>query len=209
MLLGPPASGKGTIADRLQITFGLAIVSPGNLLRAEKATGTELGIKAHELTQRGGLVGDDIINGLVHNWLSQQSGTGFVFDGYPRTIGQAHALDEMLTARGRPLEQVLLLEADVAVLRQRVENRAICAACGNIVSLGLQVASLEDGCSRCGGHLTRRSDDNPETLEHRLVEYHAKTEPLIRHYEEKHLLARISTEASPADVFEAVSKLLA
>jgi adenylate kinase len=209
VLLGPPASGKGTIADRLQTDFGLAIVSPGSLLRAEKTAGSELGMRAHELTRRGELVGDDIINPLVRNWLAGQSGSGFVFDGYPRTLGQAEALDEMLRARGTPLEQVLLLEADPAVLSRRVETRATCAKCGNIVSIGLHVGSIEDRCPRCGGQLTRRSDDTPETLQNRLIEYHVKTEPLVRHYEQKGLLARVNTEPSPDEVFTTVTKILA
>jgi adenylate kinase len=209
VLLGPPASGKGTIADRLQSDCGLAIVSPGNLLRAEKAAGTPLGLKAHKLTRRGELVGDDIINPLVENWLSGQAGSGFVFDGYPRTIGQAIALEDMLNARQTPLEQVLLLEAEPAVLRQRVQSRATCVTCGNIVSLGLHVADLASVCPRCGGQLMRRSDDTQQTLEHRLVEYYAKTEPLVRHYEEKGLLARVNTERLPAEVFTTVTEILA
>ena len=166
-------------------------------------------MRAHELTRRGELVGDDIINPLVQNWLAGQSGSGFVFDGYPRTLGQAEALDDMLRARGMPLEQVLLLEADPAVLSRRVESRASCLNCGNIVSIGLHVGSIEDRCPRCGGQLTRRSDDTQETLQNRLIEYHGKTEPLVRHYEQKRLLARVNSEPSPDEVFAAVIKILA
>ena len=209
VLLGPPASGKGTIADRLHSEFGLAIVSPGSLLRAEKAAGTELGKAAAELTQRGQLVGDDVINTLVHNWLGAQAGAGFVFDGYPRTLGQALALEEMLNARSMPLQSALLLEADAAELLRRVESRATCGKCGNIVSVGLHVTRIEEGCPRCGGTLTRRADDTAETLQRRLAEYAEKTEPLVRHYESQDLLARVNTEAAPGAVFASVKKILA
>lgn len=208
VLLGPPASGKGTLADRLQNECGLAVVSPGSLLRAEKTAGTELGKTADALTSQGQLVGDDIINTLVKNWLGAQQGSGFVFDGYPRTLGQGEALNRMLNERGTPLEQVILLEADRATLRKRVEARATCAQCGLIVGVGLNVSSIGSACPRCGGKLERRGDDTPETLERRLAEYAAKTEPLIAFYEEKNLLARVSTEAAPAEVFENVTKIL-
>jgi adenylate kinase len=209
VLLGPPASGKGTIADRLQREFRFAIVSPGGLLRAEKAAGTELGRKADELTQRGELVSDTIINALVDGWLGAQGGDAFVFDGYPRTLGQAEALDAMLAVRGTAIEKVLLLEASPDVLLRRVENRATCTNCGNIVSVGFHVTGIEDTCPRCGGKLARRADDTAETLRHRLVEYREKTEPLVEHYAGKHLLARVNTEPAPEEVFQQVTKALA
>ena len=209
MLLGPPASGKGTIADRLQHGFGLAVVSPGCLLRAEKAAGTELGREAGELTSRGQLVSDSIVNTLVYKWLGAQSETGFVFDGYPRTIGQAEALSEMLNETGMPLEKVVLLEASDEELLRRVENRATCANCGNIVRVGLHVMRLDDSCPRCGGALARRTDDTAETLQKRLVEYRDKTEPLVQHYEDQDLLVRVRTEAAPDEVFQEVIKSLA
>jgi adenylate kinase len=208
VLLGPPASGKGTLADRLRSEYSLAIVSPGDLLRAEKVAGSELGTRAAELTSRGELVDDGTINELVGNWLSRQTGDGFVFDGYPRTLGQAEALESMLTRVEKPLQQALLLEADFAILLQRVNGRAICSKCGNIVQLGLHVSSLDDRCPRCGGELVRRADDNEQTLRHRLEEYQQKTAPLIAHYQHKGLLARVNTDARPDQVFQTVSQIL-
>jgi adenylate kinase len=208
VLLGPPASGKGTIADGLRSEFGLPIVSPGSLLRAERTAGTALGLEADAKTSQGQLIDDTTINTLVGNWLRQQKGAGFVFDGYPRTLGQATALDGLLAERATPLDLVILLEASVNTLRQRVENRAICNQCGNIVSIGVHVASAEAKCPRCGGELSRRSDDSVETLERRLQEYSVKTEPLVQFYEDRDLLQRVNTERTPETVFEQVRKIV-
>jgi adenylate kinase len=208
VLLGPPASGKGTLADRLESEFGLPTVSPGSLLRQEKAEGTELGWEAHRQTQQGMLVDDDTINAIVGKWLDRQTGDAFVFDGYPRTLGQATALEAMLAKRGTPLDLVILLEADPDTLRDRVAKRATCSRCGNIVRIGVHVASLEAPCPRCGGELVRRSDDTDEALARRLQEYAEKTEPLINYYEGRNVLRRVDTQPAPDQVFEQVRPLL-
>jgi adenylate kinase len=209
VLLGPPASGKGTIADRLEREHAFAIISPGALLREEAARGTKMGRDAEELTRRGQLVGDSIINAIVGQWLAGQPGDRFVFDGYPRSLAQAEALNVALAKRGTPLELVLLLQARKEVLLRRVESRAMCATCGNIVSIGLHVTSIQEKCPRCGGKLTRRDDDTAETLRCRLEEYLQKTEPLTCYYERKGILARVNTERSPGEVFQEVTTLLA
>jgi adenylate kinase len=208
VLLGPPASGKGTLADRLSSDFDLPIVSPGNLLRAAKEAGTPAGLRAHELTSQGRLVDDETINGIISEWMSAQSGDGFVFDGYPRTLGQATALDELLDVRHADLQAVVLLEATDVVLLNRVANRAICRKCGNIVSVGVHVQSDADPCPRCGGQLARRADDNAETLRHRLAEYEAKTAPLINYYERRNLLVRVDTNRPADQVYFAVKQML-
>lgn len=208
VLLGPPASGKGTIADSLRVHFQLPSASPGAMLREEKAAGTPLGVEADRLTRGGNLVGDEMINSVVAAWLSKQGGDGFVFDGYPRTLGQAEALEQMLAERKQPLDVVLLLEADIATLRSRVENRAMCKACANIVSIGLHVGDANANCPRCGGGLIRRTDDNAETLERRFAEYAEKTAPLIGYYEKRQLLRRVNTERLPEQVFAEVCQIL-
>lgn len=178
------------------------------MLREEKAAGTALGIEADRLTSNGSLVGDEIINSVVAAWLGKQGGEGFVFDGYPRTLGQAWALEQMLAERNQPLDAVLLLEADIATLRARVENRALCKTCGNIVSIGLHVADANVSCPRCGGVFARRADDNVETLERRLCEYAEKTAPLNGYYEKRHLLRRVNTARLPEEVFAEVCQIL-
>jgi adenylate kinase len=208
VLLGPPASGKGTIADRLQADFQLPIASPGAMLREEKAAGSQLGEAADRQTSLGQLVSDETINAVVGHWLERQTGDGVVFDGYPRTLGQAEALERMLAQRISPLQVTLLLEASLDTLRLRVENRAQCRQCRHIVSVGMHVASRDERCPRCGGALIRRKDDNAETLEARFVEYAAKTAPLIGYYEKRNLLQRVNTERPPDEVFADVRQIL-
>ena len=208
VLLGPPASGKGTIADGLRSEFGLPIVSPGSLLRAERTAGTALGLEADAKTSQGQLIDDATINALVGNWIRQQKGDGLVFDGYPRTLGQATALDAELAERAKPLDLVILLEASVNTLRLRVEHRAICNQCGNILSIGVHVPSADANCPRCGGALSHRSDDSVETLERRLQEYATKTEPLVQFYEDRGLIKRVNTERPPEIVFEQVRRIV-
>lgn len=209
VLIGPPASGKGTLADRLQSEKALSTVSPGNLLRAEKTAGTELGKRADEQTRYGRLVDDDTINSIVGNWLRFNGTGGFVLDGYPRTIGQAAALNGILASAGTPLDCVLLLDAPTEMLADRISRRAICSKCGNIVSVGLHIPSFDSPCPRCGGPMVRRADDTVETLRQRLVEYEAKTAPLIQFYTERNLLARIDAKCSVDQVYQQAERKLA
>jgi adenylate kinase len=208
VLLGPPASGKGTIAERLNSDYHLPTASPGAMLRDEQAAGTPLGIEASRHSQNGRLIADEIINSVVKAWLTRERGDGFVFDGYPRTLAQAAALDQMLEPRRQSLEAVILLEASLETLRSRVERRATCVKCGKIVALGVHVATDNERCPRCNGALRRRDDDNAETLEKRFQEYAEKTTPLIGYYEKRHLLARVNTERPADSVFEAVREIL-
>lgn len=205
--MGPPASGKGTQADMLKYFFDLPSASPGAMLREEKQAGSALGIEADRLTSEGRLVSDEVINSVVRSWIDRQSGDGFVFDGYPRTLGQAEALDEMLDKRGMPLEASLLLDADIATLRQRVERRITCSACGNTTRLDTLTAGSE-GCPRCGGGLSRRSDDTAETLDVRFREYLEKTAPVPGYYEKRHLLHHVKAARPQDEVFAEICRIL-
>lgn len=208
MLLGPPASGKGTLADALHDRFGWPVASPGAMLRAEKAAGTALGIEADRLTRDGRLVSDTIINQVVELWLSHEADHGFIFDGYPRTVGQADALDQMLARRSCQLDAALLLEADLSTLRDRVERRATCSVCAYIVSVGVHVDNFANACPRCGSPLRRRADDNFATLQNRLEEYRDKTLPVAGYYEKRGLLHRVSTQRPVGEVVEDVLQIL-
>jgi adenylate kinase len=177
------------------------------MLREEKAAGTTLGIEADKLTSRGQLVPDDTINQLVGRWLEKRD-SQFVFDGYPRSRGQAEALETMLTQRSTPLDLVLSFKADLKTLQQRVENRLVCSSCGRNFSIGLHVADAEASCPRCGASLTRRADDTPVTLALRMQEYAAKTEPLIGYYAKRGLLRGVDATRAPERVFASVVEIL-
>lgn len=209
VLLGPPASGKGTLADSLWKEYGIPSVSPGALFRTEKAAGTPLGLKADALTSQGKLVSDMLVNSVISTWLGSNSLTnGAVFDGYPRTLGQAEALCESLKNCDRPLDFAFLLEARATVLRERMKARANCSHCGQIVSIGIHVASVESPCPGCAGTLSRRRDDSVETLASRVREYEDKTFPLIEYYEKRNLLHRVNSECPPEQVLADVTQIL-
>ena len=207
-LLGAPASGKGTQAEMIQSRYQIPITSPGAMLREEKRRGSALGLEAAELTKKGKLLPDSMIVNLTQTWLEKEGGNGFVLDGFPRTIGQANALEEMLGKRGTPLDIVLALEANVETLQSRVASRMVCLQCGAIVSVGLHVPSAGSECPRCGGALARRTDDSPETLVTRLLEYREKTEPLLEYYSSRGLLQRVDSSSAPEVVFRSIAALL-
>lgn len=203
VLLGPPASGKGTLAGYLADTFGFAVASPGAMLRAEKDAGTEFGRNADSVTANGQLLDDDSVNALVDRWLSDKCPDRFVFDGFPRTTGQGRFLGATLDHRGTPLEQVIFLEADIEILRDRIVRRAGCSICGKILSLRPGQTSCE-----CGGPLTRRTDDTDEVFSRRMAEYNEKTIPLVGFYEAQGLLAKFDATVPAGEVFESVKKVI-
>jgi adenylate kinase len=207
VLLGPPAAGKGTQAEKIAANFGILTASTGAMLRAEKAAGTELGQMASELTSRGQLLSDDLVIGLVKNWLKSNEG-GFLFDGFPRTIVQANALDDLLSKAGKPLQVAISLETSLETIEFRVGHRLVCTQCSANFSLGLHVTDESNACPNCGGTLKRRLDDNAEALKQRMVEYHQKSEPLIAYYAERGLLKRIEANGSPDEVFVKVKEVL-
>jgi adenylate kinase len=207
VLLGPPASGKGTQAALIQAKYQIPVTSPGAILREEKKAGTPLGRQADELTREGKLLPDSIIVGLVERWLVQQH-DGFVFDGFPRTLGQAAALDDLLAKKQSELDVVISLDADRDVLEDRVLHRVMCSECGAIFRIGQHVASLADPCPICGGSLTKRRDDTIEVFSARFAEYTAKTFPLLNYYAGRQLLHRVSSASTPELVFSQVSAIL-
>jgi adenylate kinase len=185
VLLGPPGAGKGTQAKMLEDGQGLVKLSTGDMLRAAVAAGTELGRKAGDIMERGELVPDSLVIGLIAERLDQGGeGAGFILDGFPRTIAQAEALDRLFAERGKKLDVVVEMRVDDEALIERITGRFACAACGEGYHNLYKMPKVEGVCDRCGGtEFVRRNDDTEEVVRARLKAYHAQTKPLIHYYE--------------------------
>lgn len=183
ILLGPPGSGKGTQARHLVDTHGMVQLSTGDMLRDAKSSGSEMGLKVAEVMARGDLVTDDIVIGLIREKLSQANAGGFIFDGFPRTLGQAVALDALLTECGQSLDSVIEMKVDDVALVARITGRSTCASCGEVYHDITKPQPADGKCVNCGGtEFSRRADDNAESLRQRLMEYYKKTSPLLGYY---------------------------
>ena len=184
VLLGPPGAGKGTQAKRLQDMRALVHLSTGDMLRAAVAAGSELGQRAGDIMERGELVPDEIVIGLIAERMdADMNGTGFILDGFPRTIGQAEALDKLLKTRGKDVDRVVVIEVNDDALVARITGRFTCAKCGEGYHDLFKKPKVEGVCDACGStDFTRRRDDTEEVVRSRLKAYHAQTEPLIGYY---------------------------
>ena len=200
VLLGPPASGKGTQGRLMMERWGIPVVSVGDVLRSEIAAGTALGQEAARYMEHGSLVPDRVALTSVEGWLKAH-GDQFVFDGFPRTVGQAEALATILAHRDAPLTAVLWLELAVSLIEHRVSRRVVCADCSRSFQIGMHVAGRHEVCPVCGGMLTTRHDDDPEKLATRMIAYNESTAPLMDYYEPRGLLHRIDAAQTPDEVF--------
>ncbi len=207
VLLGPPASGKGTQAQKIKARFGLETASPGAMLREELRRQTALGIEAERLTRNGFMVPDATVIELVRRWLSEHP-RKFVFDGFPRTLVQAEALEKTVSQKRSALDIVFFFDVSDETIFERVMNRVTCGQCGQSFSANLHLAPGQSVCPGCGGALGRRADDTPEVLEHRLVEYRENTEPLVAYYQKRGLLWPLSAAESPDQVFAEIAAAL-
>ncbi len=208
VLLGPPACGKGTQAEEIHNRYGFPLASPGAMLREEMKNGTDFGREAHALTSRGQLVSDQFILAVIGKWIAEQSEGAFVFDGFPRTLGQAKGLDEILSKRQIELDVVLGFEAETALLKERVAARLVCNVCGRSYGMRLHGLTTEARCPVCAGQLIRRADDSVEALEVRMEEYEEKTLPLFEYYSQTKLLRTVAADSTPERVFGAVRQIL-
>ena len=193
ILLGPPGAGKGTQARKLEAEFGLVQLSTGDMLRAAVKAGTEAGRAAKAKMDEGALVSDEIVTQILADRLDQpDTAQGVILDGFPRTTAQAQALDAMLGRKGQQIDAVISLEVDDAEMVTRVSGRYTCAACGEGYHDSFKQPEQDGVCDQCGGtDMTRRADDNAETVASRLEAYHAQTAPLIAYYDDKDALHRI------------------
>jgi len=208
VLLGAPGSGKGTQAKQLVERYDIPQVSTGDLLRAEVAAKTPLGLQAKAAMDAGQLVSDDIVLGMIKNRLSQpDTERGFILDGFPRNIPQSEALDRLLAELGKPLDMALLIDVDHEVLMQRLTGRRTCRSCGQMYNIYFSPSRLEDQCDKCGGELMHRADDNEETISNRLRVYEAQTKPLVEYYGKNGILHAVQGVGEIAEIFAAVCAL--
>jgi adenylate kinase len=210
ILLGPPGAGKGTQAERLQADFSLQYLATGNILRAAVAEQTELGRKAKEYMDNGDLVPDEVIIGVILDKLRDEDvSDGFLLDGFPRTVGQAEALDESLQELGRRLTAALLIDTPDDEVVRRISGRRVSVKTGRVYHVDFDPPKHEGVCDVDGSRLVQRDDDSEETVRKRLAVYHAQTSPLIGFYEERGLLKRFDGRRSPAEVHDHIRATLA
>lgn len=191
ILLGPPGAGKGTQARRLVDERGMVQLSTGDMLREARSSGTEMGKRVAEVMDRGELVTDEIVIGLIREKLAG-GGKGFIFDGFPRTLAQADALADLLEEVGQPLDAVIEMRVDDDALVERITKRFTCGNCGEVYHDVTKPTAKDGVCDVCGStDLKRRADDNEESLKTRLLEYYKKTSPLIGYYYAKGKLTAV------------------
>jgi adenylate kinase len=210
VLLGPPGSGKGTQGERLQEDLELPYYATGDILRAAVREGTELGRAAKDYMDRGDLVPDEVIVGMIGERIdSSEAADGFILDGFPRTAPQAEALAAKLGELSRELTAVLLIDVGDEEVVRRLGGRRTCVENGHVFHVEFSPPKQEGVCDIDGSELIVRDDDKPDVIGHRLEQYHAKTAPLIEHYDSQSLLRQIDGAAAPDAVADEIQRTLA
>ncbi|MCV2867925.1 adenylate kinase [Defluviimonas sp. WL0002] len=210
ILLGPPGAGKGTQARMLEEKFGLVQLSTGDLLRAAVAAGTPAGLAAKTVMEAGGLVSDEIVLAILKDRMADpDTARGVILDGFPRTAGQAEALDKLLADAGGRVTAAISLEVDDAAMVGRVSGRYTCAGCGEGYHDEFKQPATAGTCDKCGGTaFKRRADDNAETVRARLEAYHAQTAPLIAHYRAMGVLETIDAMGTIEAIAEGLGAIV-
>ncbi|HEX5079614.1 MAG TPA: adenylate kinase [Geminicoccaceae bacterium] len=211
ILLGPPGAGKGTQAARLKERYGVAHLSTGDMLREAVAEGSEVGKEAEGIMARGELVPDALVNRvLAERIVKPDCASGFILDGFPRTIAQAEALDELLAQRKLKLDAVIEFAVDDDALVERIAGRYACAKCGALYHDSSRPTKVPGVCDACGStEFVRRADDKPETVRARLRAYHEQTAPLLPYYRAKGLLVTVDGMADIDQVGKEIASKLA
>ncbi|MBV0891276.1 adenylate kinase [Paracoccus sp. Z118] len=209
ILLGPPGAGKGTQARRLVEERDLVQLSTGDMLREARTSGTEMGKVVAEVMDKGQLVTDEIVIGLIREKLEDTKAAGFIFDGFPRTLRQADALEDLLSGMGQKIDAVIEMQVDDGALVDRVSGRYTCGNCGEVYHDTTRPSAKEGVCDVCGStDLRRRADDNAESLKTRLLEYYKKTSPLIGYYYAKQKLRPVDALAEIGKVGHEIAGIL-
>ena len=205
VLLGPPGAGKGTQAVRLVEKYGVPQISTGDIFRKNIKEGTELGKKAQEYMNAGGLVPDELVVDLVKDRLMQDDcANGYLLDGFPRTIAQAEQLDEFLKEQGTKLDAVINFEVGYDTLMERLTGRRLCKVCGASYHIKNFPPKTDGVCDKCGGELIQRDDDTEETARKRIEVYEESTAPLIEYYTKSGDLKNFNAEKDASEVFEEI-----
>ena len=203
ILMGPRGGGKGTQAVTLKEAMKVPHISTGDMLRAARKAGTELGKKADAYISAGQLVPDELVNGIVAERLAQEN-DGFLLDGYPRTVAQADALE----AAGQAIDAVVLIDVPDELIVSRIVGRVSCPGCGCVYHKETMPPKTDGICDKCGGTLVQRNDDREDVVRERLAAYHKQTQPLVDYYGKRGLLVTVNGNASVDEVFDQIRKVL-
>ncbi|HEY4566945.1 MAG TPA: adenylate kinase [Savagea sp.] len=209
VLMGLPGAGKGTQADKIVEKYAIPHISTGDMFRAAISEGTELGVKAKSFMDQGSLVPDEVTIGIVRERLSQADcDEGFLLDGFPRTVPQAEALNELLADLGKKVTYVININVEKEELISRLTGRRICKVCGSSYHLQFDPPKVEGRCDKDDGELYQRADDNPETVTNRLEVNMSQTQPLLDFYEKQGVLKNVDGQQPIDEVFKAVDAIL-
>ena len=209
VLMGLPGAGKGTQAEKIVEKYGIPHISTGDMFRAAIKESTELGLQAKSFMDQGNLVPDEVTIGIVRERLSKEDcAEGFLLDGFPRTVAQAEALENILSDLNKKIDYVINIDVDREFLMERLTGRRICKSCGSTYHLVFNPPTKDDVCDRCGGELYQRADDNAETVQNRLEVNQKQTKPLLDFYEGKGYLRNINGQQDIRKVFDDLDQLL-
>ena len=209
LIMGAAGSGKGTMAQLIIQKYAIPHISTGNMFRSHMYANTPLGLEARKYIDEGRLVPDEVtIQMIQERLLEPDCLKGYLLDGYPRTLVQAQAFEDIAKQIDRPVQAVINLKVQLDDLAERVTGRRVCEKCGAIFHIKQQPPKVEGVCDVCGGELTQRKDDNEESLKVRLDEYAKNTEPVIAYYEEKNMVSRIDASKSMEEIWPELKEAL-